>query len=120
MIQLEILSNILFVLALGYYFITNMQWYNYKLERVIFHHTKGWWHIVYFIIPLLGYFIFTKLNLSIIITLIYISMLYIWKSKQDKPLVFTGRVKRFFASLIFFIALTIMIARLVWNMVVMQ
>jgi UDP-N-acetylmuramoyl-tripeptide--D-alanyl-D-alanine ligase len=29
-------------------------------------------------------------------------MIYMWRKEQDKPLVFTGRVKRFFASLIFF------------------
>ena len=109
MIQIEILSNILFVLALGYYFMTNMQWYSYKLERVIFHHTKSWWHITYFIVPLLGYFFLSKLNLSIIMTIVYIAMLYRWRAEQDKPLVFTGRVKRFFASLVFFMAFTIML-----------
>jgi UDP-N-acetylmuramoyl-tripeptide--D-alanyl-D-alanine ligase len=109
MILIEILSNILFVLALGYYFMTNMQWYSYKLGRVIFHHTKTWWHLAYFLVPLLGYFFLSKLNLSIIVTLVYIAMLYKWNKEQDKPLVFTGRVKRFFASLIFFMALTIML-----------
>ena len=109
MIQLEILSNVLFVLALGYYFMTNMQWYSYKLERVVFHHTKSWWHVTYFLVPLLGYFFLSKLNLSIIVTVVYIGMLYKWRAEQDKPLVFTGRVKRFFASLVFFIALTVML-----------
>jgi UDP-N-acetylmuramoyl-tripeptide--D-alanyl-D-alanine ligase len=109
MILLEILSNILFVLALSYYFMTNMQWYSYKLERVVFHHTKPWWHVTYFLVPLLGYFILSKLNLSIIVTIVYIGMLYKWREEQDKPLVFTGRVKRFFASLVFFIALTVML-----------
>jgi len=109
MIELEILSNILFVLALGYYFMTNMQWYSYKLERVVFHHTKPWWHVTYFLVPLLGYFILSKLHLSIIATVVYIGMLYKWKMEQDKPLVFTGRVKRFFAVLLFFLAFTIML-----------
>ena len=109
MIELEILSNILFVLALGYYFMTNMQWYSYKLERVVFHHTKPWWHVSYFLVPLLGYFLLSKLHLSIIATVVYIGMLYRWRAEQDKPLVFTGRVKRFFASLLFFIALTVML-----------
>ncbi|HHS93564.1 MAG TPA: UDP-N-acetylmuramoyl-tripeptide--D-alanyl-D-alanine ligase, partial [Campylobacterales bacterium] len=46
---INILSNILFVLALSYYFMTTMQWYSYKLERVLFHHTKMWWNLVYFL-----------------------------------------------------------------------
>lgn len=110
MIFIDILSNILFVLALGYYFMTNMQWYSYKLERVIFHHTKIWWHLVYFVVPLLAYFLFNKyFNLSIIVTVIYIAMLYKWRSEQDKPLVFTGRVKRFFAALMFFTLFIVML-----------
>ncbi len=107
---LEIISNIAFVLALGYYFMTNMQWYSYKIERVIFHHTKSWWHWVYFVAPLLAYFILSKFHLSIIATIIYIAMLYKWTKEQDKPLVFTNRVKRFFASLIFFVLFAIMIS----------
>ncbi len=107
---LEIISNIAFVLALGYYFMTNMQWYSYKIERVIFHHTKSWWHWVYFVAPLLVYFILSKFHLSIIATIIYIAMLYKWTKEQDKPLVFTNRVKRFFASLIFFVLFAIMIS----------
>ncbi len=100
---INILSNIIFVLALGYYFMTNMQWYSYKLERVLFHHTKTWWHLAYFVFPLLAYFLLNKyFNLSIIATVVYMGMLYKWRSEQDKPLVFTGRVKRFFAALVFF------------------
>jgi len=110
MILLDILSNILFVLALGYYFITNMQWYSYKLSRVIFHHNKTWWHLVYFVLPLLAYFLLNKyFNLSIIATVVYIALLYQWRAEQDKPLVFTGRVKRFFASLVFLTVFVVML-----------
>ena len=109
MIFVEIISNILFILALGYYFMTNMQWYSYRLERVLFHHTKTWWHLVYFLVPLFAYFILSKFNLSIVATIIYIGMLYKWREQQDKPLVFTGRVKRFFASLAFFMVFVIML-----------
>ncbi len=99
----NVLSNVLFVLALGYYFMTNMQWYSYKLDRVLFHHTKTWWHLVYFLIPLFLYFAVSReTNFSIVVSLAYIAMLYIWRKEQDKPLVFTGRVKRFFAALVFF------------------
>ena len=108
MILIEIISNILFVLALGYYFMTNMQWYSYKLERVLFHHTKTWWHLVYFLLPLFAYFMLSTFNLSIIATVVYIGILYRWYKEQDKPLIFTSRVKRFFAILIFFILFVIM------------
>ena len=106
---LNILSNTLFVLALGFYFMTNMQWYSYKLNRVLFHHTKTWWHLVYFLIPLFLYFTVSReTNFSILVTLVYIGSLYIWRKEQDKPLVFTGRVKRFFASLVFFTLFLVM------------
>jgi len=106
---LNILSNILFVLALGYYFMTNMQWYSYKLTRVLFHHTKTWWHLVYFLVPLFLYFAVShESNFSIVVTLVYIAMLYLWRKEQDKPLVFTGRVKRFFAALVFFTLFLVM------------
>jgi len=45
----------LFILAIGYYSITNLQWYSYKLSRVLFHHTKIWWHFVYFLLPFFLY-----------------------------------------------------------------
>ena len=106
---LNILSNILFVLALGFYFMTNMQWYSYKLNRVLFHHTKTWWHLVYFLIPIFLYFAVShESNFSIVVALGYIAMLYMWRKEQDKPLVFTGRVKRFFASLVFFTLFLVM------------
>ena len=99
----NVLSNVLFVLALGYYFMTNMQWYSYKLERVLFHHTKTWWHLVYFLIPLFLYFVVSReTDFSIVVSLAYIGILYLWRKEQDKPLIFTGRVKRFFAALVFF------------------
>ena len=101
--MINVLSNVLFVLTLGYYFMTNMQWYSYKLERVLFHHTKTWWHLVYFLIPLFLYFTVSReSNFSIVVALVYIAMIYMWRKEQDKPLVFTGRVKRFFAALVFF------------------
>jgi len=107
----NVVSNVLFVLALGYYFMTNMQWYSYKLEldRVLFHHTKTWWHLVYFLIPLFLYFTVSReTDFSIFVTLAYIAVLYMWRKEQDKPLVFTGRVKRFFAALMFFTLFLVM------------
>ena len=106
---LNILSNILFVFALGYYFMTNMQWYSYKLTRVLFHHTKTWWHLVYFLIPVFLYFIVSReSDYSIVVSIVYIAAIYMWRKEQDKPLVFTGRVKRFFAALVFFTLFLVM------------
>ena len=51
MILLNALFYAIFIFAIGYYFITNLQWYSYKLSRVLFHHTKTWWHFVYFLLP---------------------------------------------------------------------
>jgi len=53
----ELFSHILLTLSLGFYLITNLQWYSYKLERVIFHHTRISWHIVYFLIPVFAYYL---------------------------------------------------------------
>ncbi len=106
---LNILSNILFVLTLGYYFMTNMQWYSYKLTRVLFHHTKTWWHLVYFLIPVFLYFAVSyESDFSIVVTIAYIVAIYMWQKDQDKPLVFTGRVKRFFVALVFFTLFLVM------------
>ncbi|CAA6801072.1 MAG: UDP-N-acetylmuramoylalanyl-D-glutamyl-2,6-diaminopimelate--D-alanyl-D-alanine ligase (EC [uncultured Sulfurovum sp.] len=106
---LNIFSNILFVLALGYYFMTNMQWYSYKLTRVLFHHTKTWWHLVYFLVPVFLYFTVSRASdFSIVVALLYIVAIYFWRKEQDKPLVFTGRVKRFFAALVFFTLFLVM------------
>ncbi len=101
--MVEFLSFLIFVSASGYYLITNLQWYSYKLSRVLFHHTKPMWNVVYFIIPLIAFIIASKMfKLDIVISLVYIVLLYFWYKKLDKPLVWTGRIKRFFALLVIF------------------
>jgi len=88
---------------------TNMQWYSYKLTRVLFHHTKPWWHLVYFLIPVFLYFVVShETNYSIVVSILYAIAIYMWRREQDKPLVFTGRVKRFFAALVFFTLFLVM------------
>jgi len=97
----ETLSHILLTLTLGYYLITNLQWYNYKLERVLLKHKKISWHIIYFLVPLFAYYMTGKYFWIYF----YFGLLpahFIWKKRLDKPLVFTDRVKRFFAILLFF------------------
>jgi UDP-N-acetylmuramoyl-tripeptide--D-alanyl-D-alanine ligase len=80
-----------------------MQWYSYKIERVIFHYNKPIWHLFYFVLPVGLYYIFCFFGLYILSALlvpIYLAMLYLWQKKLDKPLRFTGRVKRFFIFLL--------------------
>jgi UDP-N-acetylmuramoyl-tripeptide--D-alanyl-D-alanine ligase len=104
--MLQLLNTIayaLFILAMGYYFITNLQWYSYKLSRVLFHHTKTWWHFVYFLVPFSIYmFVSYSSDYGFIVIAIYLIALYQWYKGLDKPLVFTGRVKRFFAAMLLF------------------
>ncbi len=88
------LTNILFVMTLGWYLITNLQWYDYRIERVVLRHHKTWWHGVYFILPFIAYYAvhdyFWLLFYPIILPAIVL-----WHRKLDKKLVLTWRVKRF-------------------------
>jgi len=93
----------LFLLAMGYYTITNLQWYSYKLSRVMFHHTKTWWHFAYFLVPYALYmFVNSGSGYGFVVVLLYLPLLYRWYSSLDKPLVWTGRVKRFYGTMILF------------------
>ena len=88
---------------MGYYFITNLQWYSYKLNRVLFHHTKTWWHFAYFLLPFILYAFLEGMGAySFVVVIGYLVALYFWYKGLDKPLVFTGRVKRFFVAMLFF------------------
>ena len=93
----------LFILAMGYYFITNLQWYGYKLSRVLFHHTKTWWHFVYFLVPFALYLLVSNTSeYGFAVVIVYAGVLFQWYRGLDKPLVWTGRVKRFFAAMVLF------------------
>ncbi len=96
---LSLLSHIVLTFALGWYLITNLQWYNYKLSRVIFKHKKQLWHLFYFIIPLVAYYL-TGQFFPIFLFLGLLPALYLWQKKLDKKLVYTPRVKRFFLFLL--------------------
>jgi len=92
-------TNVLFVTLLGWYLITNLQWYDYKLERVIFKHHKPHWHILYFIIPFIAYYTTGKFFVIFFI-FAFLPGIIIWYKKLDKKLVLTWRVKRFLILLI--------------------
>jgi len=111
---INLVTYFLFILSLGYYFITTAQWYSYKLNRVVFHHTKPLWNIYYFLIPFAAYesLNFAKLNsLQPIILIVYLIALFLWYKNLDKKLVFTGRVKRFFLLLILFATATFFLTK---------
>ncbi|MDD2267403.1 UDP-N-acetylmuramoyl-tripeptide--D-alanyl-D-alanine ligase [Sulfuricurvum sp.] len=88
------ITNIIFVMTLGWYLITNLQWYDYRIERVVLRHHKTWWHVVYFIIPFISYYVLGD-YFWIVFYLVIIPAMLMWHLKLDKKLVMTWRVKRF-------------------------
>lgn len=103
---LNFINYFLCIFAVGFYLITVLQWFSYKFERIIFHFTKPLWHIYFLFFPVIIYFasFFIKNGdkfLFIFLVIFYI-LLILWHKKLDKKLVFTARVKRFFAFLAFF------------------
>ena len=49
---LDIGARLLLLAVLTYYLVTNLQWYNYSLWRVLTKHHRRSWHIYYFALPL--------------------------------------------------------------------
>lgn len=96
--------NIVFVTLLGWYLITNLQWYDYRLSRVVFKHHKPQWHIMYFIIPFVAYYT-TGRFFAIFFLFAFLPSIFIWYKRLDKKLVLTWRVKRFLIILILFVFL---------------
>ncbi len=99
MIIFKTISHIVFTVTLGWYLIVNLQWYNYKIDRVIFRHKKYLWHILLFIVPVVAYYLTGK-YFWIYFYFALLPAYYIWQRGLDKKLVFTSRVKRFFLFLI--------------------
>ncbi|QIR77213.1 UDP-N-acetylmuramoyl-tripeptide--D-alanyl-D-alanine ligase [Sulfurospirillum diekertiae] len=98
-IMVTSITHLCFILGLSYYFIIAMQWYSYRLERILFHYNRYDWHVFYFLVPLVGYYLLNGVVLSLFVALFLIS-LFIWQKKMDKKLVWTARVKRFFLFLV--------------------
>ena len=90
-------TDIALVLTLGWYLILNLQWYSYKLERVVLNHHKRLWHLYYFIIPFGAYFVLGAWFPLFFI--LYLGAFVWWYRRLDKKLVLTWRVKRFFILL---------------------
>jgi len=98
-ILVAFVTNVLFVVVLGWYLITNLQWYDYRLSRVILKHHKPQWHLIYFFIPLIAYYT-TGQFFAIFFYFAILPALFIWHKRLDKKLVLTWRVKRFLILLI--------------------
>ncbi|PPK62017.1 UDP-N-acetylmuramoyl-tripeptide--D-alanyl-D-alanine ligase [Malaciobacter marinus] len=97
----NLFTEIVFIMALGWYMITNLQWYNYKLERVILKHHKQEWHFTYFVFPIIIFYVLNDIAFAIFFYVFYAGLFYLWNKKLDRPLVLTSRVKRFLAILLF-------------------
>ena len=93
----NLIVNFITAYVLGYYLITTLQWYNYKLKRVIFHFSNYKWHLFYFVIPIVTYIVAYEF-FWIYLFFGLIPALFLW-NKRVENLVVTGRVKRFFLFL---------------------
>ncbi len=102
-VLIAFVTNVLFVTVLGWYLITNLQWYDYKLSRVILKHHKPHWHILYFFIPFIAYYTTGKFFIIFFFFAVLPAM-FLWHKRLDKKLILTWRVKRF---LIILVSLTI-------------
>jgi len=96
--MIEYIINFITVFAVSFYLITALQWYSYKIDRIIFKYSKYQWHLIYFVLPIVLYHILDKYYGFYLV--FYIISLFLWYKKLDKPLVFTARVKRFFFILL--------------------
>jgi len=90
--------NFVTAYILGFYLITVLQWYNYKLSRIVFHFHNYRWHFLYLIVPLIAY-IFAPRFFWIYLFFGLIPAIFLWFKKINKPLNITKRVKRFFLIL---------------------
>ena len=90
---LSVAVNITLVFALGWYLILNLQWYSYRLERVVLNHHKRLWHLYYFLVPFGAYFVLGKYFPFFFVP--WLALFIWWYRHLDKKLVVTWRVKRF-------------------------
>ena len=106
---LNLSVNTLLPLFLGFYLLLNLQWYNYKLERVILKHHKIKWHLLYFVLPITLFYTLDELYFLIYFYLLFMPLIILWYKKIDKKLVFTMRAKRFLFILFFVVLLEVII-----------
>ena len=97
----DFISVLVLNFALGFYLIAALQWFSYKLSRIIFHFTRFSWHIFFIFLP---WFVYIGLDRFFLIYafVFWLPILWLWHKKLDKKLVFTTKIKAFFAFLGFF------------------
>ena len=97
---LDFISRVLFILAIFYYSISLLQWYNYSAWRVLTKHHRFSWHLKYFVLPIAAFIVCfyfgQKFIFYIYLYVVYLPMLIYWASRLDKRVVFTRRVWRSF------------------------
>lgn len=96
---LNIATHIILIMSLGWYLITNLQWYNYKLDRVVFKHHKWQWHITYFLSPIVLFYLIPEPYFSVYFFVIYLTSFVLWNRKLTNSLVLTARVKKIFSNI---------------------
>lgn len=92
-------------LGLGYYAASSLQWFGYKLERAIFHHTRPVWHLYFLLIPVCLFMVACVLEIELLglgVAILYILALFIWQKSLSHKLIFTPKIKRFFGILLIF------------------
>ncbi|MCX2683602.1 UDP-N-acetylmuramoyl-tripeptide--D-alanyl-D-alanine ligase [Campylobacter sp. MIT 21-1685] len=103
------LNSLFFNFCIAFYLISAMQWYSYKIKRIIFHYHKPMLHIYFLAIP---YFIFLSFPLYSLIyfAFLHTAILYAWNKSIDQKLVFTTKVKWFFVFVFLFNTLFALLA----------
>lgn len=99
------ITNFIFMLSIGFYLLQNLQWYNYSIWRTFTKHKKYHWHLLYVILPIVLFFVLGKYFCLYLV--VHIIALIAWYYKLDKKLVWTNRVKRFFATCVIFLGIDI-------------
>jgi UDP-N-acetylmuramoyl-tripeptide--D-alanyl-D-alanine ligase len=89
------------VFVLSYYIMTALQWYSYRYKRLILNFSNPFWHIIYFILPIITY-IATPEWFFIYLFLGLLPALFFWKKRVKKTIQFTNRVKKYFIILLIF------------------
>ena len=97
---INIFTHIIMIMSLGWYLITNLQWYNYKLQRVVLKHHKQQWHIIYFVSPIVLFYLLDGVYFLVYFYLLYLTSFIIWNRNLDRSLILTSRVKRFLTILL--------------------
>lgn len=92
--SLYFINSLLFNFCVSFYLISALQWYSYKLNRIVFHYHKPLWHLYFLLCPYLMFLVFPLY--SLIYFIILAPILYFWNKNIDKKLIFTNKVKWFF------------------------